>query len=333
MSWQSWSPLSPHPLRLPAWDYCPLEAKFSAKTINKPQSSPLKKPISYWCSWYAYGERINEQIVFQQAKQIHQQKLSIDYLLIDDGWTKWGDWQTADQNKFPSGIANISQKLRSKYRLKTGLWWAPFLVAPNSIIAITHPEWLVRNQQGKPINGFRSIPIIDQLFYKKYVLDLRQKNVQQYLRNCVDQMINDWSISLLKMDFLYAPYFDPSCQSAKEVELTASQLLDYIRDKYPQVFTIACGCPFDLARGRVDSVRISKDNGAPPPYPAWMRRQLYRQRLQLLDKKAQHPQLWQGCLADPDVRIHSFDDKQSTQIWSKIEKQANFIRGYGDILN
>ena len=230
-------------------------------------------------------------------------------------------------------MVNISQTLRRKYQLKTGLWWAPFLIAPDSVIARTHPEWLVRNKRGQLINGFRSIPIIDQLFYKKYVLDLRQKDVQQYLRNCADQMINDWSVSLLKMDFLYAPYFDPNYQSVEEVEILAGQLLEYIRNQYPQVFTIACGCPFELARGRADSIRISKDNGAPPPHPTWLRRRLYRQRLNLLDQKAQHPQLWQGCLADPDVRIRSFDDKQSAQIWSKIEKQANFIRGYGDILN
>lgn len=279
------------------------------------------------------GENISATTLLEQAARIKRRQLPVDYFLIDDGWTKWGDWQTANKRKFPAGLGALARALHSQHNLRAGLWWAPFLVAPNSTLARQHPNWLVRDRRGRLVNGFRSVPIIDRLFYQKFILDLRQTAVQQYLRACVDQMVNDWSISLLKLDFLYAPYFDPNYQSAAAAESLASPLLEYIRDQYPQVFSIACGCPFTLASGRADTVRISKDNGAPPPYPAWLRRRLYRQRLHLLQQKAGHPQLWQGCLADPDVRIHSFDDKQSEQIWAKIEKQANFIKGYGDILS
>lgn len=266
--WQSWSPIEPSFFRVPTWDYCPLP--LPAKQIKKPKVKKARS-ISYWCSWYAFGRQINEKLILDQAALIKQKKLPVEYILVDDGWVKWGDWQSIDQNKFPRGLAFLSKKL-GKQKFKTGLWLAPFLADKSSRLYKEHPEYFLRDQHGRLVNGFKGIPFFDRLLHPRFLLDFSKKAVREYIFESMDQMIRQWGISLLKLDFLYAPYFNPNLKNAQEASLQVRQLLGHLKKKHPQIFTIACGCPFADAVDVVDAIRISKDIGSIPPFPRFIRK-------------------------------------------------------------
>ncbi len=330
--WQSWSPAKPAWLPWPRWDYCPLPNQQSPKAkqySNKKTTLRLSKPQGYWCSWYALGEKITAEKILEQTKLCQKFKLPVDTIIIDDGWTKWGDWQAANHDKFPGGITALAREIK-KLRFQPGLWLAPFLASPDSALLQQHPEFFVRDQNNRLVNGFRSFPPLDHLFYRKYLLDFGQKRVKEYIFKSLDQIIEKWGIKVLKLDFLYAPYFNSHLQTAETASRQVKQLLRYLRRQHPEVFVIACGCPFADTQGLVDAIRISKDSTAPPPTFNWLRKYFYHQRVRLLAQKAALPNLWRGAHPDPDVKMLEFDNYLTRQIFSQLDD--SYLRGYGDDL-
>lgn len=323
--WQSWSPSKPSFFGIPAWDYCPLPLP---PTKRKKVKKPKAKSINYWCSWYAFSRKINEKLILEQAILIKQKKMKIDYVLIDDGWTKWGDWKLIDETKFKNGLSFLSKQLAKK-KFKTGLWLAPFLAEKKSNLFKEHPEYFLRDRLGRPVNGFKSFPLLDDLFHPRFLLDFSKKEVQKHIFESMDQMIEKWGISLLKLDFLYAPYFNPHLKNAKEASKQVKKLLTYLKKKHPQTFIIACGCPFSDAVGLVDAIRISKDTGFTPLVPAFIRNKFYHHRVEVLKKKLEHRHLWEGCLADPDVKMLAFDNARTNSIFEEFNNEDS-IRGFGD---
>lgn len=324
--WQSWSPVKPSFFRLPTWDYCPLPHSSSKKiTIEKKTKA---ESINYWCSWYAFGRKINEELIIAQANHIKKRGLQIDHIIVDDGWTKWGDWNRVDTKKFPNGIASLSKKLTKK-KFKTGIWLAPFLADKKSILFKEHPEYFLRSKSGKLINGFKSVPPFDRIFHPQFLLDFSKKEVRQYIFNSIDQIIEKWNVSLLKLDFLYAPYFNPYLKKTKAASKQVQELFIYLKNKHPHVFTIACGCSFADAANLADAVRISKDINSIPPVPSFIRKIIYKYRAKILEEKLKFKHLWENCLADPDVRMFVFDDKKTENIFKQFENEDSIL-GFGD---
>lgn len=253
--WQSWSPPAPNYFGFPTRDYCPVSQV--ARENSKPESYKQKLPISGWCSWYHFGKNINEINLEDQARAIKIKAPDLKYFLIDDGWCKWGDWMTPDENKFSNFPAFIKKLRQSGF--EPGIWMAPFLIDPNSTVATKHPNWLIRNHHNHQVNGLKVFPFDDYLPWKKYILDFSIPEVKQYIYSCLDYLVVNLGVSLIKLDFLYASYFKPGLINDLVPHKHLVDLFQYIKTKYPQVYTVACGCPYKPARYLVDAIRISKD--------------------------------------------------------------------------
>lgn len=252
--WQSWSPPKNAFFKIPFFLYPPFkyQNKISVNTKIK-----LKKPVLGWCSWYSCGTNINSQKIVSILKWITNHKnVPLEYVLIDDGWTVWGDWKKPDTNKFPGGLPELFQKIKSQ-NLKTGIWIAPFLVDKNSDIIAKHPDWVVR-RRGRLFNPTELHGLLRFSPINKYLLDLNNPEVKKYIYKSLDFLIDKLKTDLLKIDFIYAIYFDPRL-SKESADKVVSDMFEYIRNKYPKVYTIASGCPFDIAAGRVDSIRTGPD--------------------------------------------------------------------------
>jgi len=314
LGWQSWSPPTFNWPHLPQWDYDPLKS-IGESTLSE-LTKKLKPHISLWCSWHSNGTKINEKLILEQAVKFRSHKYVPEYILIDDGWCSWGDWTSPDLSKFEHGILSLSTELE-KINYKTGLWIEPFLVDPKSDLANSHPDWLIKNDNGTFFNGFSSYPFIKNLS-PKYLLDFTRSDVIEYLFNCIDIIVKDWGITLLKLDHLYAPYFAPNLKKANLASNVLINLLTYIQKTYPQVYTIACGCPFIIAQNRVDSIRISKDINSPQlntiPIINYL---LYIKRKKLLNREL----IIANGLAplpfgiDPDAAINYKDAEQYYKQW------------------
>lgn len=324
IGWQSWSPPFPAWHGFPRWDYSPFPSK-TLPSASRVTSTSLTK-IRYWCSWYAYGWNINEHKILETVEVIKKHKLPFTHLLMDDGWTTWGDWHTPDPTRFTAIKSTIKQIKISK--LKTGLWLAPFLASSKSQLYRSHPDWFI-HYRGKPVQGLKTMPIWESLLPKQYLLDLKLPAVKKYLTDFVDLAITKWKVDLLKLDFLYAPYFNPHLTHDHRAHNQVSWLLTYIKRTYPTVEVIACGAPFSSSVGIVDAIRISKDTALPPVVPHFLNQLVYRSRVNMLSQKLKAADLPLRVGIDPDVRMFSLDSRATSTNWDTISTN---ILGVGDKL-
>jgi hypothetical protein len=322
LGWQSWSSPFPKWHGFPLWDYSPFAVRKLPKKIENKNALNIK----YWCSWYAYGWDITHQKIEATVKSIKKNGLSFTHIIIDDGWTTWGDWHTPTQERFPDLKKTI--KTIQASGLKTGLWFAPFLASKDSKLFQDKPEWFLRSN-GKPIRGLKIFPWLDWFLPHEYLLNLELKPVKKYLADFVDKAVNEWRVDLLKLDFLYAPYFNPLHKSDRLPHKQVEWIFKYIQTKHPHVITIACGAPFAPTINLASSIRISQDTALPPIIPAAINKWLYRSRIRVLKLKLQATTLFKNLNIDPDVRMFALDNHITSAFWNKSLRN---IQGIGDNL-
>ena len=258
--WQSWSVNPDSWFRFPRNRFNPLyKTNYEVEVKDRDRK---KSKIVGWNSWTAFGFDVSEEKVLLQADWLKQHpRIPVDYLVIDDGWTRWGDWLSPDRKKFPQGLKNVNEEIK-KRGLKPGIWMAPFLVEEKSELFKLHQLWLAKYKDG-PIDGLQMVPIVEafSVFIPeigRYLLDFKKPEVWSFIFKSIDHLVSDLGFKLLKLDFLFSPYFYPGI-SPKEASEAVQKLLKYDKEKHSDVFTIGCGCPLSDAMGLVDAMRIGPD--------------------------------------------------------------------------
>lgn len=331
IGWQSWSWAGkPNIHRRNRWPF----GKEIPLPITQVQLSAT--PATGWCSWYAFGVNIHASTILAHAQLIAKRMLPLEYILIDDGWTTHGDWLSANTSKFPEGIQPIAERVK-KIGMKLGLWIAPFLVSPTSKIFAQHPKWFIRSHDGNLVEGMQITPWDRFLPYHRWILDLQNSQVQRYLKNAITRMVEEWQISYLKLDFLYAQHFNPRFTDAQVPDTLLRTFLSWIKKTYPHIYIAACGSPLIPAIGKVDSMRISADITVPLLSNRWPWNTIFHSRKL---KQLQHNLtirnftrvLWH---IDPDVFVchpkYGLSKKQVHQLRAIIQK-ANGTIFLGDDL-
>ncbi len=293
--------------------------------ISKP-----KNPIKGWCSYYAFGTEINETIILNQVHALQKNNLSaFEYILLDEGWNNaWGDWLTYDKKKFPSGLKQCAQKIKS-LGFKPSIWIAPFLVSPHAAIVKKHPDWFVR-KEGVFIEGLHMTPLDHYLPFNKYMLDIKNPHVLSYLNRVFKWLIKDCGFELLKLDFLYAHHFS-HWRTNDEANSDLRQFLLRLKQKYPKTYILGCGCPLLPAIGAVDGMRIGPDVSIPffqkiPLLKRVTNLILYKRIIANLQARRWTNIFWN---TDPDVFLcHSEYGLSHNQL---ISLQQNIIQLQGNI--
>jgi hypothetical protein len=162
----------------------------------------LLPPIG-WCSWYAIRLPITHQFVIDNANVVADRfrALGMDLMLLDHGWQTddiCGDWDV-DMEAFPKGLAGLNEEL-SKINLKMGLWVALGEVSGNSRLFKEHPEWMLRDENGKPKSTgtwyWKPNPI-------EYAIDATQPGAYNYIATTMRRLVNDGAV-YFKNDFFGA---------------------------------------------------------------------------------------------------------------------------------
>lgn len=324
--WQSWSwKYFSGCFRFPLYNFPP-KAFLSIPKISLQKKQRRKRPVKGWCSWYAFEKNISEKIILDHARWLKKKKLAgCKTVLIDDGWeTFWGDWLEADTKKFRFGLKKTAAKIK-KMKLKPGIWIAPFLVDPKSELVQTHPEWLVK-KYGFFVEGHRLTHFDRFSPFGKYILDVRKKEVVQYLEKIIDWLLKDCGFQVIKLDFLYGIYFSPYL-SMKEADTFLHSFLARIQKKYPKVYTIGCGCPLVPAVGVVDSMRIGPDIFFPmiqniPFLKKWLNHFLMKKMILGIEQR-----LWTQSLWNIDADVFFCDrnlgfSEEKISFWGKLLKET-----------
>lgn len=232
-----------------------------------------------WCSWYQYFHDISERELRANLA------LAADWLLevfqLDDGYqTAIGDWR-ATNDRFPSSLDQLADAIAAQGRVP-GLWLAPFLAAPSSQLARSHPEWLARHREHlhpeHPPAGTTPRPSAREWGTSEplrtwwnpawgggedgfvYGIDTTHPDVLEHLERLAADLV-EAGFRYLKLDFTFSPsvdgvYADPSKTPAQRVRAGFDAIR---RGAGDTTFLLGCGVPLAHVVGVVDGNRIGQD--------------------------------------------------------------------------
>jgi alpha-galactosidase len=255
------------------------------------------RPTSLWCSWYAHRMAMTEDLVLANAAVAaqHFQPLGMEIIQLDHGWQRGdvtGDW--IPNERFPHGLPWLAEQLRSKYGFRLGLWISPTDVADVSDLYRDHADWLLRDENGRPLRNW-------QWYWKPnpdcYELDASHPDAADFLRETFARLAGE-GVSYFKIDFL-APcggdhfvQHDPSCTRGWGV---LQRAMEAIRaGAGPDAFIRYCQAPPLLAVGLADGAYGGNDlldGGRPDVMPVtreaaralaasyWVHQRLYQREV------------------------------------------------------
>lgn len=264
-----------------------------------------------WCSWYQYFHAVSEKDL--RANLTAAGDWPFETFQLDDGYqADIGDWLVTN-DKFDSKLADLSAEI-SRAGFRPGIWIAPFLAGPASVLAQTHPELLA----GSPDPGFSLVGMVNPGWGGiTFALDTTRDETIEHLENLARTLV-DAGFTYIKLDFTYAPsiggrFADPSRTPAERVR---SGLEAIRRGAGEDAFLLGCGCPLGQGIGVVDGMRIgpdvapywSPDEGGfiPPGYAAEAPATVNAFR-NTLARSFMHRRLW---LNDPDCLMLRTADTQ-----------------------
>lgn len=224
--------------------------------LGREMAAPIAPHVPRgWCSWPAFGPRVTEDDVLRHVAWLGEQRpsLPLEVVQIDDGWERAvGDWEANE--RFPHGMAWLAGRIREA-GFTPGLWLAPLIVQPRSELARRHPDWLLRDERGRPVSaGFSSVGFSQSL-------DVTHPAVQEHLRTLIATVVAEWGYSYLKLDFLYGAALPGRRQRPEATRAQAlRRALEIIRAAAgPATTLLGCGCPLGPAVGLVDTMRVEQD--------------------------------------------------------------------------
>lgn len=217
-------------------------------------SLPAKKRVDRltgYTSWYNYFQKIDENIILRDLKGLSRARESVNIFQIDDGYEPFvGDWLDYNGRDFPNGMKTIADAVHREGYL-AGIWLAPFNVQRGkSRILKEHPDWLIRNPDGKPQLGCVA-------WGGAYTLDIYNPEVREHLKNVFDTVLNDWGYDMVKLDFLYSQCRTPRDNKTRGTIMC--EAMDFLRECVGDKLILGCGVPLGPAFGVVDACRISCD--------------------------------------------------------------------------
>lgn len=218
--------------------------------MNLPAKKRIDRLTGY-TSWYNYFQRIDENIILRDLKGLSRARESVNIFQIDDGYEPFvGDWLDYNGKDFPNGMKTIADAVHREGYL-AGIWLAPFNVQRGkSRILKEHPDWLIRNPDGKPQLGCVA-------WGGAYTLDIYNPEVREHLKKVFDTVLDDWGYDMVKLDFLYSQCRTPRDNKTRGTIMC--EAMDFLRECVGDKLILGCGVPLGPAFGVVDACRISCD--------------------------------------------------------------------------
>ncbi len=226
--------------------------------INHPPLS-FPSPPAGWCSWYCFGPRVTAQQVLDNLDFIAKHTPGLKYIQIDDGYQPaMGDWLETGA-AFGGNVQGVLKQIRER-GFEPAIWVAPFVAEEKSNLFQQHPEWFVKDDDGKPLRsdrvtfgGWRRGPW--------YVMDGTHPQVQRHYENLFRTMRREWGCTYFKLD----ANFWGAIHSARFHDPRATRIEAYRRGMQAIVrgagdgFILGCNHPIWASLGLIHGSRSSND--------------------------------------------------------------------------
>ena len=175
-----------------------LLAELAARLAENHAPLRFKTPPAGWCSWYCFGPRVTATQVLDNLDVIAKSAPGLKYIQIDDGYQPaMGDWLETGA-AFGGNVQGVLKEIR-KRGFEPAIWVAPFIAEEKSHIFEQHPEWFVKDGEGKPLRsdrvtfgGWRRGPW--------YALDGTHPGAQKHLEMVFRTMRQEWGCTYFKLD-------------------------------------------------------------------------------------------------------------------------------------
>ena len=121
--------------------------------------------------------------------------MGVEMIVMDDGWfgkrdddnSGLGDWYV-NENKIKCGLTELVRQVND-LGMKFGMWFEPEMVSEDSDLFRAHPDWVME------IPGRHAVRSRNQL-----VLDVGRKEVQDYLIESINRILDSANIYYVKWD-------------------------------------------------------------------------------------------------------------------------------------
>jgi alpha-galactosidase len=212
-----------------------------------------------WCSWYCFGPRVTAAQVLANLDFTAQNLPRLKYVQIDDGYQPaMGDWLDTGP-AFGGGVQNVLRQIRAA-GYEPAIWVAPFVAEEKSKLFREHPDWFIRDDDGKPLpsnkvtfGGWRRGPW--------YVLDGTHPNVQKHFESLFRTMRTEWGCTYFKLDANFwgaihgGKFHDPKATRVEAYRRGMAAVLRGTGD----AFVLGCNHPIWASLGLIHGSRSSGD--------------------------------------------------------------------------
>ena len=212
-----------------------------------------------WCSWYCFGPRVTARNVLDNLDVIAREIPGLKYVQIDDGYQPaMGDWLETGK-AFGGDVVSVLKEIR-KRGFEPAIWVAPFIAEGSSHAFQQHPDWFIKDADGKPLAadkvtfaGWRHAPW--------YALDGTHPGVRKHFEEFFSVMRREWSCTYFKLDANFwgamhgGRFHDPK---ATRIEAYRHGM-EAIRRGAGDAFILGCNHPIWPSFGLIDGSRSSGD--------------------------------------------------------------------------
>jgi len=268
----------------------------------------FKTPPTGWCSWYCFGPNVTEKQVLDNLDVIATSVPELRNVQVDDGYqSAMGDWLETGA-AFGGGVQRVLKKIREK-GFEPAIWVGPFIAEAASKVFRDHPDWFIKDAEGKPLpsdrvtfGGWRHGPW--------YALDGTHPEAQQHLEHVFRTMREEWGCTYFKLDANFwgamhgGHFYDPH---ATRIEAYRRGMAAILRGAGKDSFILGCNHPIWPSFGLIHGSRSSNDISRDWPTFAHTAREN-------LSRNWQNGQLWwndpdclvlTGSLTDDEFQFHA----------------------------
>lgn len=218
-----------------------------------------KTPPTGWCSWYCFGPRVTAQQVLDNLDFIAKNAPQLKYIQIDDGYQPaMGDWLETGA-AFGGNVQEVLKQIRAR-GFEPAIWVAPFVAEEQSHLFKQHPDWFVRDANGKPLRsdrvtfgGWRRGPW--------YAVDGTHPEARKHLEMVFRTMRREWGCTYFKLDANFwgaihgGRFFDPRATRIEAYRRGMQAILRGAGDG----FILGCNHPLWPSLGLIHGSRSSND--------------------------------------------------------------------------
>lgn len=225
---------------------------------------PTVPPVS-WCSWYPYRLGVTEERLLAEAciAARRLRPLGLSIIEADLGWEREHLPNAFEPNaKFAHGLAWLARQLGT-LGFRLGVWKAPYTISAFDELATAHPDWLVCDDDGRPVSVWT-------WFWEPhgdvYILDITHPGAQQWLRERATTLAAA-GVGYFKADFIGMAR-DGRAKRRHDARIVAGGGTEaarlgarILRDAIPDALFLNCGGPPLPGTGAWPLLYICNDTG------------------------------------------------------------------------